>query len=668
MDYATAFPTFQVPKDGRELNFFTYQNTFAYVNIGHWDSSTISFEGGIKGGTPFTWYNQAGETMILSPFADYMISTQGLSNTLGDAFVAGFNGNLESVPMGNPHWSIMVAGQGISSTMYDWGSYLLQSGTHKDRTREDGDVSLEYLGYWTDNGAYYYYTTEPETNYAQTIEDVSTYLKELNLPVENYQFDSWWYYKGPHGGLVLWESRPDIFPEGMRVVDQAIGAVPLILHNRYFSVENLYLQDYEFVIGDSNVALPIDEAMFTYIMGKAKNWGLAVYEQDWLVTTYQNNVATQSNFTNGARWLNAMGSAAQRLGLTVQYCMPLPLHLMQSTQIQSVTNARATTDYQPGNDQWQIGYSSLLHWAIGLRPLKDNFWSGTSETGCHYKYCYEPNPVLEALVATLSTGPVGVADKIDHINATIVNATCRADGLILKPDKPATALDKAFMQFDFSAMPRSIQVWSTFTALDEGALVWSYILAAELEDTFTVTTADLDVKGHDFVVYEYLAFVSGNNSNVGLFNDHTPLVIDAMMPSFVPEEALAMKNPLYTAIDSEEPFISDRYGDSHSVGAPPKKVDFKYYVVAPILPGGWAILGEISKYVVVSKQRFSSVVTGSDSTNQWLTVTFNGSLQEKVTVVFYTPDKVLLSKTCTIGQSSMGRIHCSGKALCTCTS
>jgi hypothetical protein len=48
-----------------------------------------------------------------------------------------------------------------------------------------------------------------------------------------------------------------------------------------------------------------------------------------LITTYLGMEATQNNVSNARNWLLNMGNAASALGLTIQYCMPLPLHLLQ---------------------------------------------------------------------------------------------------------------------------------------------------------------------------------------------------------------------------------------------------------------------------------------------------------------------------------------------------
>jgi hypothetical protein len=77
---------------------------------------------------------------------------------------------------------IVQVGDGINSAMRDWGDFLLgRSGKPKGRWKSD--FSLSHLGYTTDNGAYYYYNTEPGKNYQDTILDLHTYLTQENIPV-----------------------------------------------------------------------------------------------------------------------------------------------------------------------------------------------------------------------------------------------------------------------------------------------------------------------------------------------------------------------------------------------------------------------------------------------------------------------------------------------------
>lgn len=46
-----------------------------------------------------------------------------------------------------------------------------------------------------------------------------------------------------------------------------------------------------------------------------------------------------------------MGRAAETNGQTIQYCMSHVRHILQAVEIPAVTNARASGDYHPGNDQ-----------------------------------------------------------------------------------------------------------------------------------------------------------------------------------------------------------------------------------------------------------------------------------------------------------------------------
>jgi hypothetical protein len=44
-------------------------------------------------------------------------------------------------------------------------------------------------------------------------------------------------------------------------------------------------------------------------------------------------------------WLGAMAAAAEATNVTVQYCMSLPRHILQSASFPRVTQARASHDY-----------------------------------------------------------------------------------------------------------------------------------------------------------------------------------------------------------------------------------------------------------------------------------------------------------------------------------
>jgi hypothetical protein len=59
-------------------------------------------------------------------------------------------------------------------------------------------------------------------------------------------------------------------------------------------------------------------------------------------------------------------------------------HALQTLEIPVVSQARVSNDYQPGNDQWKIGISSMFAHSLGVAPFKDNFWTTTDQPGNKY--------------------------------------------------------------------------------------------------------------------------------------------------------------------------------------------------------------------------------------------------------------------------------------------
>ena len=56
--------------------------------------------------------------------------------------------------------------------------------------------SRSILGYWTANGAFYYYNTIQGLNYEDTLIELANYFKAQDIPIRYMDIDSWWYFKG----------------------------------------------------------------------------------------------------------------------------------------------------------------------------------------------------------------------------------------------------------------------------------------------------------------------------------------------------------------------------------------------------------------------------------------------------------------------------------------
>jgi hypothetical protein len=131
-------------------------------------------------------------TAVLSPAAHF--ATTVALHTAGGELAFGVHGTVLSVPAGFSSSAVVTVGNGINAAMRDWGEFLLQR-SGKPRGRWQSDFSLSHLGYTTDNGAYYYYNTEPGKNYQDTILDLHAYMESMKIPIRWVLYDSWFYLK-----------------------------------------------------------------------------------------------------------------------------------------------------------------------------------------------------------------------------------------------------------------------------------------------------------------------------------------------------------------------------------------------------------------------------------------------------------------------------------------
>lgn len=217
--------------------------------------------------------------LVLSPFSQFMASS--FSQTNNHTLEYGVMGSMLSIPSNYSH-SMMVfySANGINEGMREYGQ-LMQKEYSRTNKHRLNDLTINYLGYYTDNGGFYYYNTEKGFNYEETMVNVH---HQVALPFKYIELDSWWYCKGVNGGVSQWTARPDIFPDGLQAVHQRLENISLAAHNRYWTYDTVYKQDYSFVLdGASMKALPIgNDSFWIDLFSQAHDWGLVLYEQDWL--------------------------------------------------------------------------------------------------------------------------------------------------------------------------------------------------------------------------------------------------------------------------------------------------------------------------------------------------------------------------------------------------
>jgi hypothetical protein len=252
-----------------------------------------------------------------------------------------------------------------------------------------------------------------------------------------------------------------------------------------------------------------------------------------------------------------MAAAMAQQNVTIQYCMATARHFLQSLWHNNVTTIRTSEDRMQRSHWTNFLYTSRLASALGLWPFSDVFMS--TETG-------------NLLLATLSAGPVGVGDPIGSLSAANLAKVVRADGMIVKPDVPATPIDSSYFaaaQAPSLAQITTPQIAATYT--DFGGLRAHYILAytpAGNSATATFRPADFGMSRRAYL-YNYFA----KTGQVASPDDSVP------MPG---------GDPLYV-------------------------------LAVPIGRSGIAILGDLGQFVSLGKKR---VTTLRDDGMVHLTVTF----------------------------------------------
>ncbi|XP_072031492.1 uncharacterized protein [Amphiura filiformis] len=593
----TGFPTFQVGGTAPNLGYMSYGGLFLLdTRMGMWEKGTDDIQTGLYGG-PLVLFDKMQRSMVIGPFREFMAGSVNY-NMQSNAMEWGIMGSATSIPKDFVYETAVVFGEGIKPAIMKYGENLLK---HHGKTRAAAvsDFTSNYLGYWTDNGAYYYYETAPDMNYDETLMEVKKYSDGLNIPYRYFQLDSWWYYKGIGGGVQNWTARADIFPKGIQDFYNRLG-LPLVAHNRWWSSDTQYAKanggQWNFIVEkDAQKAIPQDEGFWNYLLSESKKWGLIVYEQDWLNEEFEDMKATTQDVMVGRTWMNTMSAGASMNDMPMQLCMPMARHLLQSVEMPAVTQSRASDDYQPGNSQWNIGISSILLHALSLRPYKDNFWTTSVQPNNPYGR-KEINPQLQSVVATLSTGPVGPSDMLDHANATLIMRSCNADGKLLQPSQPAMTLSGYVLAEALGiSAPNAIDgiIWSTISEIPFGMsqINFGHILAIEVDRTtmLTPTTADFGMN----MLPPSMAY-----------NDMDPL------NSIVPfDEKTPLKLPLMLA------------------------KDFQLWHTTPrmhLRNNTVLVLGELSKWVKVSPDR----ITDISLTQEALSLSMTGAPNEKVTITF----------------------------------
>jgi autotransporter-associated beta strand protein len=541
-----------------------YHESFSSV-----DFSTYNFSQ-LVGESPWVFFDTNFNCFILSPATNYMVAND-VQNGDG-SFSCGINSSISQLPAGFTHRAMLTIQNGINQAFDTWGAALTGL-SGKVRPANDSAVELNKLGYWTDNGAAYYYTYVSALGYAGTMLSVRDQFATNGLPLGYLQLDSWWYPKGVantwqgdatnnRGGLDQYVAESTLFPSGLTVFQQQLG-LPLITHCRWIDGASPYRSQYAM---SANVI--VDPSYWTNRMAYLSAGGVVTFEHDWLDVM----ALPLMNLTDPPAFMNDMASAAASNGINLQYCMGLPRHFLQGSLYSNLLTMRVSPDRFEISKWNAFLYESRLAGAVGAWPWTDVYFSSESRN---------------LLLGTLSGGPVGVGDALGGINVTNLAKSVRSDGVIVKPDVPLVPVDQCYVN-DATSLNQPMMA---LTHVSHGSLQADYVFAYAQAPAATnahFIPSQLGISGSTYI-YDY-------------FN-HTGLVVAAGSP-FNFTTTMASNN-----------------------------VNGSYFVVVPVGPSGIAFLGDTNKFITLGKKRISNL---ADTGVIKATISF-ASGETNVTLAGYAP-------------------------------
>ena len=512
-----------------------------------------------------------GRTLLLGPldaFHAQIIAVPRDTEALADGLRCGWHGDLAVAPAGFASELALWAAPTPRAALDEWAG-LLRRRAGTVRPSRYADPGLARLSYWTDNGATYYYRTAPGLDYAATLERAVADCEARGLPIELVQIDSWFYPHEhprpvsdegapivPPSGLMRWEPREDLFPGGFATLRARLGHRPLAFHSRHFASASPYFARHAAWI-DGATAHPSGPELFDHLLRAAAAWGAATYEQDWLVESFFAVRGLRAAPERARDWQQALDRAAGAHGLTLQWCMATPADFLQSVTLRHLTSIRTSGDYRYLFDNglnwvWFLHVNALAR-ALGLHAFKDVFLSDRVA---------EPYAEVEALLAALSTGPVGIGDAIGRADRDLVLRTCREDGVLVKPDAPLAAIDRCFLRHGH-LMP-ALLVGETGS--QHGRHRWTYVVT-------------LHASSHRETLHEDLALADLGQARP----DGPVLAYDWRRRTF---QHLAADGGWRASLDFQ---------------------DWDFRVLCPVLPGERALFGDPTRYATMGDRRIAGV-------------------------------------------------------------
>jgi hypothetical protein len=111
-----------------------------------------------------------------------------------------------------------------------------------------------------------------------------------------------------------------------------------------------------------NVA--VDPQYWSDIAAYLKKSGVMTYEQDWL----DSRATAEFRLDDQSAFMDNMASALAAAGITMEYCMPTPRHVLQGSKYSNLTTIRVSDDHFERSYWAQGVFASRLAASVGIWP------------------------------------------------------------------------------------------------------------------------------------------------------------------------------------------------------------------------------------------------------------------------------------------------------------
>ncbi len=293
------------------------------------------------------------------------------------------------------------------------------------------------------------------------------------------------------------------------------------------------------------------EAFWKDTADKLASWGALALQQDFQ-SVYEGDPVMMSGIDRMDRYFKNMAKALGAKGMTPHYCMQLPRNIMESTENPIMMTVQGSWDHHvptPERDDDPYVWKHLIFSSAFYGAV--GIWPSRD----NIQTLADSHAEEDVLLANLMGGEIQLGHRIGECNFELLRRTYReGDGLILKPDRPIAPLDRCYREGGVVG----------YTQSNKTGRSWYYVLSLPTAGYLPeFCPADLGGAGR-WAVYN---FVTGVIS-----------IKDSASPIHLLREAR-----------------------------------HEYFVVAPLLENGMAVIGDVEKFVTMADMQIASVETARES-------------------------------------------------------